>query len=165
MLILTSTKSERCRESQKTIVTIEFTTLILCRVQNFIKIEAFAVLRPKLPKLLPNRWQVHTLTSVNIDRRQKLPKNYCHHWIHRPWFVQSMKILQNWRICHSLSKAMASKMTVPTLASVKNHKNYRHWWIQHLQIVQYAKFRGKWLTSFPIPCSPFPVPLFKDSPF
>ena len=80
-------------ESQKTIVTIEFTTLILCRVQNFIKIEAFVALRPKLPKLWPNRWQVHRLTSVNIDRRQKLEKKCCHHWIHCPRFVQSMKFL------------------------------------------------------------------------
>ena len=79
-------------------------------------------LRPKLPKLWPNRWQVHRLTSVNIDRRQKLEKKYCHHWIHCPRFVQSTKFLQNWRISHSSSKAMASKMTVSTLASVKNHK-------------------------------------------
>ena len=36
--------------------------------------------------------------------------------------------------------------------------NYCHQWIQHFQIVHYAKFRGKWLTSFP-------VPLFKDSQY
>ena len=42
-------------------------------------------------------------------------------------------------------------------------KNYCNQWIQYLQIVHYAKFRGKWLTSFPvsrssffIPCFPFP---------
>ena len=122
MLILTSAKSDTRWESQKTIVTIEFITLTLCWVQNLIKIEAFAVLGPKLPKLWLNWWQVHTLTSVNIDTRQKLQKNYCHHWIHQPQFVQRTKFLQNWRICHSSSKVMASKMTVPTLASVKNHK-------------------------------------------
>ena len=37
-------------------------------------------------------------------------------------------------------------------------KNFCHQWIQDLQIVHYAKFHGKWLTSFPIP-------LFKDSHF
>ena len=90
---------------QKTIVTIEFTGLDLCRVRNFIKIEAFVVLRPKL---WPERWQVPTLAGVRIT------ENYCHQWI------------------------------------------------QHLQIVHYAKFRGKWLTLFLVPHFPFPVSL---SPF
>ena len=91
--ILTDVKNYK-----KTIVTIEFTALDLCRVRNFFKIDAFATLRPKL---WPQKWQ-------------------CQHW-------------------------QVSRIT----------KNYRHWWIQHFQSVQYAKFRGKWLTSFPIPCSPF----------
>ena len=52
---MTGVKPDRRRESQKTIVTTEFTTLTLCQVQNFIRIEAFAVLRPKLQKLWPNR--------------------------------------------------------------------------------------------------------------
>ena len=108
MPILRSVKFDSCQESQKTIVTIEFVTLDLFRVQNFIKIEAFAVLRPKL---WPKRWQV------------------------------------------------------PTLTGVKNTENCCHQWIQHLQIIHYAKFCGKWLTSFPVPRSPFPVPLFKDSLF
>ena len=170
MLILTSAKSDRHRESQKTIVTIEFTTLILCRVQNFIKIEAFAVLRPKLPKLWPNRRQVHTLTSVNIDRRQKLQKNYCHHWIHGPRFVQSTKFLQNRCICHSSSKAMTSKMTVPTLASDKNHKKLSS--LVNSAPLNCSLRKISWKMAnliscslFPIPCSPFPVPLFKDSLF
>ena len=60
------------KNHKKTIVTIEFTTLNLCRVQSFIKIGAFAVLRPKL---WPNRWQVPTITGANIDSRQKLQKN------------------------------------------------------------------------------------------
>ena len=34
-------------------------------------------------------------------------------------------------------------------------KNHCHQLIQHLQIVHYVKFCGKWLTSFPVPCSPF----------
>ena len=35
-------------------------------------------------------------------------------------------------------------------------QNYCHQWIQYLQIVHYAKFRGKWLASFPVPHSSFP---------
>ena len=30
-------------------------------------------------------------------------------------------------------------------------ENYCHQWIQYLQIVDYAKICGKWLTSFPVP--------------
>ena len=86
--ILTGVKNYK-----KTIVTIDFTVLDLCRVRNFIRIEAFAPLRSKL---WPERWQVSRIT-----------KNYCHQWI------------------------------------------------QHLQIVHYGKFRGKWLTSFPVPWPPF----------
>ena len=41
-------------------------------------------------------------------------------------------------------------------------ENYCSQWIQHLQIVHYAKFRRKWLTSFPVPHSPIPAP---RSPF
>ena len=45
---LTGAKSGKRQKLQKAMVTIEFTALDLCRVQNFIKIEAFAVLHPKL---------------------------------------------------------------------------------------------------------------------
>ena len=41
----------------------------------------------------------------------KITKNYCHHWIHRPWFVQCTKFHQNWSIYRSSSKTMAWKMT------------------------------------------------------
>ena len=100
--VLTGVKFDRRGESQKTIVTIEFTALTLCWVRNFIRIEAFAVLRPKL---WPDRWQVPTLTGVIIT------KNYCHQWTHRPRFVKSTKFHQNWSICCSSSKTMAWKMT------------------------------------------------------
>ena len=96
MPTLTGVNIDRHQRLQKTIVAIEFTVLDLCRVQNFIKIEAFAVPRPEL---WPEWWQVPTLAGT---------ENYCHQWI------------------------------------------------QHPQIVDDAKFRGKWITSFP-------VPLFKDS--
>ena len=83
---------------KKTIVSIEFTTLDLCKERNFFKTDAFATLRPKL---WHQRWQ-------------------CQHW-------------------------QVSRIT----------NNYFHRWIQHLHIVYYAKFCGKWLTSFPVPRSPF----------
>ena len=45
---MTGTYIDRRQKLQKTIVTIEFTALDLCRVQNFIKIEAFTAFHPKL---------------------------------------------------------------------------------------------------------------------
>ena len=51
---------------QQTFVTIELSVYDLCRIESFIKIEAFAVLRPKL---WPKRWQVPTLRSVKNHRR------------------------------------------------------------------------------------------------
>ena len=127
--ILTGVKFDRRRELQKTIVTIEFTTLTLCRVRNFIEIEAFSVLRPKL---WPKRWPVPTLTGIKNYKKLLSPLNSnierCKHW----------------------------KVSIIT-------ENYCDQWIQHLQIVHYVKFHGKWLTSFPVPRSPFPVSLFKDS--
>ena len=117
MAKLTGVKFDRRASKTTKNYCVHWTSVFdLCRIQSFIKIEAFAVLRPKL---WPKRWQV-----------SRTAENYCYQWI------------------------------------------------QHLQIVQYAKFRGKWLTSFPvplfkdsrqgyfpIPCSPFPVSLFKDSLF
>ena len=84
-------------------------------------------------------WQVSILTGI---------KNYKN--LVSPLLVQSTKFglkddrCQHWQV---------SRIT----------ENYCHQWIQYLQIVHYAKFRGKWLTSFPAPRSPFPIPLFKDS--
>ena len=104
------------------------------------------------------------MTGVKSERRaSKTTKNYCHHWTqtfaeyklssklkHLPFFVQICGLkddrCQHWQV---------SRIT----------ENYCHQWIQHLQIVHYAKFRGKWLTSLPVPRSPFPAPLFKDSRF
>ena len=51
---------------QKTIVTIELSAFDLCRIQSFIKIEAFAVLRPKL---WPKRSQLPTLTCAKNHRK------------------------------------------------------------------------------------------------
>ena len=97
MAKLTGVKFDRRASKTTKNYCVHWTSVFdLCRIQSFIKIEASAVLRPKL---WPKRWQV-----------SRTAENYCYQWI------------------------------------------------QHLQIVQYAKFRGKWLTSFP-------VPLFKDSLF
>ena len=144
---MTGANIDRCRGSQKT-VTIEFTTLTLCRVRNFIRIEAFAAFRAKLWR---KGWQVPTLTRVkNYKKLLPLlnsPPSICAEYeiasklMHLPFFVQNYGLkddrCQHWQV---------SIIT----------ENYCHQWIQHLQIVHYAKFRGKWLTSFP-------VPLFKDS--
>ena len=46
---------------QKSIATIEFTALDLCRVWNFIRIEAFTAFHPKL---WPERWHVPTLVDL-----------------------------------------------------------------------------------------------------
>ena len=59
--ILRSVKFDSRQESQKAIVTIEFATLDLFIVQNFFKIEVFAV---RGPYLWPKNWQVPTLTGV-----------------------------------------------------------------------------------------------------
>ena len=53
------------------IETVEFTTLVLCKVQNLIKTGAFSVFGPKL---WPKRWQVPISTGVNFDRRQESQK-------------------------------------------------------------------------------------------
>ena len=106
MPVLTGAKFDRLGELQKTIVTIEFTTLTLCRVRNFIKIEAFSVLRPKL---WPDRWQVPTLTGVNIDRRHKLQKAIA--TIELTALDLWRVFHQNWSIRRSSYKTMAWKMT------------------------------------------------------
>ena len=66
MPTLTGVNIDRHQKLQKNVVTIEFTALDLCRVWNFIKIEAFAVLRPKL---WPERRQVPTLVGVKNHRK------------------------------------------------------------------------------------------------
>ena len=131
MPILTGIKFDRRRESQKTIVTIEFTTPALSGVRNFIKIEAFSVFHPKL---WPNRWQVPTITGANMDRHQKVTKNDYHYWIYRPRPVQSTKFHQNWSICLLHPKLWSESWQVQTLAGVKSHRKRFHQWIQHFQI-------------------------------
>ena len=163
--MLAGVKFDRSRESQKTIDTIEFTTLNLCGVRNFVKIEVFAVLHPKL---WPNRWQVPTLTGVTTDGCQywqaskitkkllsplnSLPSIHAEYEIssklkHLPFFFQNYVLkddrCQHWQVSRII-------------------ENYCHQWIQHLQIVDYAKFRGKWFTSFPFPICPSPFPVSRS---
>ena len=159
---MTGAKFDRRRESQKTIVPIECTTLTLCWVWNFIKIQAFAVLRPKL---WPNRWQVPTLTGVNINRRQKLQKNIV---------TIEFTTLDLWRVRNFIKieafvilcpKLWPERWHVPTLTGVKNHRKLLSLMNSAPSNCSLCKisWRGKWLTSFSVPSSPFPVPLFKDS--
>ena len=64
---LTGVKFDRwASKTTNTIVTIELSAFDLCRIQSFIKIEAFAVL---CPKLWPKWWQVPTLTGVKNHRK------------------------------------------------------------------------------------------------
>ena len=137
----------------KTIVTIESTILTLCSVQNFIKIEAFAITRPKLSKLWPNRWQVSILIGVKNFKKLLSPLNLL------PWICAEYQISSNLKHLplvvqnYGLKDDRCWHWQVSSIT-----ENYCHEWIQHLTIVHYAKFRGKWL-------APLPVPLFKDSLF
>ena len=63
---LTGVNIDRHQKLQKAIVTIEFTALDLCRVQNFIKIEAFTAFHPKL---WPERWHMPTLAGVKNHKK------------------------------------------------------------------------------------------------
>ena len=97
--------------------------------------------------------EIHIKDLTGIKNYKKLmsplnsPLSICSEYVNSsklkylPFFVQNYGLkddrCQHWQV---------SRIT----------ENYCHQWIQHLQIVHYAKFRGKWFTSFP-------VPLFKDS--
>ena len=109
---MTGASIDRLGELQKTIVTIEFTTLTLCRVRNFIKIEAFSVLRPKL---WPDRWQVPTLTGV-INYKKLLPPLNSPPSICEEYFIkiEAFVVLR--------TKLWPERWQVLTLAGVKNHR-------------------------------------------
>ena len=101
-----------------------------------------------VPKTWSNRWQVPTLTGV------KNYKNYFHHWLHL--------ICAEYKISKKLKHLLLFIKNYGLKDDTCQHwqvsritKNYCHQLIQHLQIVHYVKFRGKWLTSFPVPRSPF----------
>ena len=127
---MTGVKFGRRRESQKTIVTIEFTTLTLRTVRSFIKIEAFVVLRAKL---WPNRWQLPTLTGVNIDRHQKLqkllsplnsPPSICSEYVtssklkHLPFFVQNFGLEDDRWGVKNHRKLLSSMNSAPSNCSL-----------------------------------------------
>ena len=142
---------------QKTIVTIEFPTLDLCRVRNFITIEAFAVLRPKL---WPKRWQVPTLTGVNIDRRQKL---------HKPIIAIKFTALDLCRVQNFIKieafavlcpKLWPKIWQVSTLTGVKNHRKLLSSMNSAPSNCSLCKILWKMVNL--IPHSPFPIP---RSPF
>ena len=76
------------------------------------------ILSPKLPKTWPNRWQLPTLTSVNIDRSQKLQKtDFTALDLNR---VQNFIKIEAFTTLHP--KLWPERWHVPTLASVKNYK-------------------------------------------
>ena len=85
-----------CQKLQKAIVTIELSAFDLCRIQSFIKIEAFAVLRP----------------------------NLCHKKLLSPLNLASLicaeyKISPNWSSWNSSLKIWPKRWKIPKLRSVK----------------------------------------------
>ena len=108
---------------QKTIVTIELNALDLCRIQSFIKIEAFANLRPNL---WPKTWQVPILTEVKIDKHHESQKTSA--WTQHLWFVQSLKFHQIEVLAtlvqkYGLKDDRCQYWEVSNLTVVKNPKN------------------------------------------
>ena len=99
-------------------------------------------------------WQVSILTCVNNYKNLLSPLNsppsICAEYKissklkHLLFFVQNYDLKDD--RCQRWQESTLSRIT----------ENYCHQWIQQLQIVHYAKFCGKWLTSFPAPHSPFP---------
>ena len=75
--MLTEVKIDKHQESQKNIVTIEFATLDLFRVQNFIKIEAlsFLVHNCGLKTDRCQHWQVSILTGIKNYKKTLSPLN------------------------------------------------------------------------------------------
>ena len=145
------------RIKKKTIATIEFTTLTLCRVGNFIEIEVFAVLRPKL---WPNRWQVPTLTGVNIDRHQKLQKTI----VTIEFTALDLRRVRNFIKIEAfavLRPKLWPKRQVQTLTGVKNHRKLLSSMNSAPSNCSLCKISWKMVNL--IPRSPFPVPIFKDS--
>ena len=116
-------------------------------VQNFIKIGRFAIFGPKL---WPKRWQVPLSTGVNNDRRHKLIRTVV--TIEFTAFdlcrVRNIKIeaFTVLRLNYGLQDDRCQYWQLSRIT-----ESYCHQWIQHLQVVHHAKFRGKWLTSFPFP--------------
>ena len=130
-------------KTTKTVVTIELSAFDLCSIQSFIKIQAFAVFHPKL---WPKRWQVPTLTGVNIDRRQKLQKTIAT----IEFIALDLCRVRNF-IKIEAFVVLRPKLWPKRWQVSRITENYCHQWIQHFQIVHYGKFLGKWLTSFPVP--------------
>ena len=142
-------------------------------------------------KLWPKRWQVSNLTGIRNHKKLlpllNSPPSICVEYEissklkHLPFSVQNYDRCQNWQV--SILTGIKNYKNLVSPLSVQSTKfglkddrcqhwqvsriteNYCHQWIQYLQIVHYAKFRGKWLTSFPAPRFPIPIPLFKDSHF
>ena len=111
----------------KTIVTIESTILTLCSVQNFIKIEAFAIIRSKLSKLWPNRWQVSTLTGVNINRRQKFQKTIVTIEFTALDLCRIPNFIKFEAFATRRPKLWPERWQVLTLAGVKYHRKLLSW--------------------------------------
>ena len=117
----------------KTIVTIEFTFL-----------RSYSLKDDRC-----QYWQVSNLTGIENHKKflsllnSSLSVEYeiSSKLKHLPFFAQN----------YGMKDDRYQSWQVPRIT-----ENYCHQWIQHLQIVHYAKFCEKRLTSFPVPRSPFP---------
>ena len=145
--VLTGAKFVRRGESQKIIVTIKFTTLTLCGVRNFIKIEAFAVLHPKL---WPDRWQLPTLTGVT-NYKKTIP-------------TSELTALDLWRVQNFIKieafvvlcpKLWPERWQVPTLAGVKNHRKLLSSINSEPSFCSVCKVSGKMVNLIPRSRFPF----------
>ena len=157
-------KFDRGWKSQKTIVTVQFTTLTLSRVRSFVKIEALFVLHPKL---WPNRWQMPTLAGVNIDRRQELQKPI----VTIEFTTLDLCRVQNFIKIEAFvvlrSKLCPERWQVPTLA-VKNYRKLLSSMNSATSNCLLCKILWKMVNLIPhspssVSHSRFPVSLFKDS--
>ena len=153
---MTGVKFDRCGESQKTIVTIEFTALTLCWVRNFIKIEAFAVLRPKL---WPDRWQVPTLTGV-INYKKLLPPmnsppSICEEYKISSKLKHLLFFVQNYGLKDDSANIGRYQESQKTIA-MNEFSTFKLFSMQ--SFVENCSPHS----PFPVPHLPFPVSFFKD---
>ena len=147
-------KFDRGWKSQKTIVTVQFTTLTLSRVRSFVKIEALFVLHPKL---WPNRWQMPTLAGVNIVTIEFTTLDLCR--------VQNFIKIEAFVVLRS--KLCPERWQVPTLA-VKNYRKLLSSMNSATSNCLLCKILWKMVNLIPhspssVSHSRLPVSLFKDS--
>ena len=156
-------KEDRCQywqvsnltgiENHKTILSLLNSPPSLCaeyEISSKLKHLPFFVQNYGLTNDRCQHSQVSILTGVKSYKKLLSPLNsppsiYAKYKVssklkYLPFFVQN----------YGLKDGRCQHWQVPRIT-----ESYCHQWIQHLQIAHFAKFRGNWLTSFPIPRFPF----------